>query len=654
MPATATDRLAGLTTSVAVKPACVVASSFDLPLTGLFTIGGVALQEGDRVLVRAQTDATENGIWVASSSDWTRALDFDGARDVVCGTIVLINADTNFYYRVTTPDPITIGSTAISFQAIGSALTQAGIGPALYPQAGVEQTVGAVPVQYWYPVGHVYRYGVNTLPGTTDMTAAITAAANVCRQGGYTLQIPMTDVLLVSSSLNFSGIRVQGLGCSYNTPSNFPISPGSGFIQASKTVPAFDVITSTGFTILDGICVDGGWDGTTYGGALTAGNTLAFKAVSPAHPYVNSVRNCSFSNARRSLIYIERGGYTDLYHNHALASGLHGLECTGIANTDPCTSIRDHGGSQYGNTPYGYGIDLTNCVNMQFYGSIIEATNGIRISGIGNRSLVFDGTYQEFNPTPTFTGSISTTTLTVSGPASLAGLGVGSILSGSGIAANTVITATGTGTGGVGTYTVNNSQTVGSEAMTSSLLMFSDYSGGSGLMIRGSIGIGMSMPFAPGIPSFHNWDLVYFEANNGVQEGPIPYSTRYPSDVGGSGTVTTTSDVTVAQLSLAPGTYRLSGAVQTIVQSGGGSATQLACTITSNASASGLSNSVASFTDGAAQTQSFGASQDARVSCETKVQVFTNPTVYYLRGHIALSGTITEAYNGILRAELLE
>lgn len=67
-----------------------------------------------------------------------------------------------------------------------------------------------------------------------------------------------------------------------------------------------------------------------------------------------------------------------------------------------------------------------------------------------------------------FTGSISTTTLTVSA-ISAGSLAIGNDINGSGVTVGTKITALGTGTtGGVGTYTVNNSLTVSSEAMTSS------------------------------------------------------------------------------------------------------------------------------------------------------------------------------------------
>lgn len=67
-----------------------------------------------------------------------------------------------------------------------------------------------------------------------------------------------------------------------------------------------------------------------------------------------------------------------------------------------------------------------------------------------------------------FTGTISTTTLTVSAMApGSAPIGLGTTLAGTGVTAATKITALGTGTGGVGTYTIDTSQTVSSAtAMT--------------------------------------------------------------------------------------------------------------------------------------------------------------------------------------------
>ena len=62
------------------------------------------------------------------------------------------------------------------------------------------------------------------------------------------------------------------------------------------------------------------------------------------------------------------------------------------------------------------------------------------------------------------TGSIATTTLTVTGVTS-GTLALGMTIQGAGVTANTIITAYGTGSGGAGTYTVNNSQTISSTTL---------------------------------------------------------------------------------------------------------------------------------------------------------------------------------------------
>jgi hypothetical protein len=627
MPATAVDRLQGLTTSVAVKPPCVAVTTFDTPLTGLYTVGTIALEEGDRVLVRAQTDASKNGIYNASTSDWTRALDFDGARDVVCGTLVLVrNAIAQgAIYEVTSQDPVIIDDSQINFDLRDNPTV-------FYTQTQAEIDVGAVPVNLFYPVGHVYRYGTNTNPGVTDMTVAISTAANVCRHGNYVLQLP-ADILLASNSLDFSNITVKGLGGVWG---------GSGYIKRSSG-STFDIVTSTGGTILQDMRVDGGNPSSTAG--LT-GDNISFKATSPAHPYLNTLINVSSTNARARCCYIERGGYTSFFHVQFLAAGLHALECYAAGVGDECTTVRDYGSSQFGSCPNGFGVKLTECTSMAFHDSIIEGTWGIQINGGDNRALNFDGVYEENTQITVFTGQIVGTTLTVlsivSGPPLTLGCGLSS-----GVAANTVITAYGTGGGGTGTYTVSVSQSAGPGTMNGSAMFINDNSGGIGFTVRGCFGGNTQMP------PLNNWQNVYYQGNSNLSEGPIPSAGRIQTHSGGQNTLSATGDVTTAQLSLAPGTYRLWGVVQTIISSGGGSATQLACQITTNVAASGLSNSVSSLVEGAAQTQSFGASQDARVNAFTEVQVFST-TTYYLRAHIALTGTITEAYNGQLRAELIE
>jgi len=69
------------------------------------------------------------------------------------------------------------------------------------------------------------------------------------------------------------------------------------------------------------------------------------------------------------------------------------------------------------------------------------------------------------NASASFTGSIATTTLTVTAMLSGDSLVVGQYIDGSGVTNGTYITAFGTGSGGTGTYTVNTSQTASSTTM---------------------------------------------------------------------------------------------------------------------------------------------------------------------------------------------
>jgi hypothetical protein len=112
-----TDRFNGYVASLAVKVPCVVATDVNITLYGTQTINGVAVGTGDRVLVVAQTDLVENGIWLVTSSEWNRAPDFDGRRDATTDSLVLAarSAGAPLLYKVDTVTPFIIGEDEIEF-----------------------------------------------------------------------------------------------------------------------------------------------------------------------------------------------------------------------------------------------------------------------------------------------------------------------------------------------------------------------------------------------------------------------------------------------------------------------------------------------------------------------------------------------------------
>lgn len=72
----------------------VVSTTNQAALSGLLTIDGVTLVANDRVLLAAQTTASQNGIYLASSGAWTRATDMDASGELVDGTLVPVGAGT--------------------------------------------------------------------------------------------------------------------------------------------------------------------------------------------------------------------------------------------------------------------------------------------------------------------------------------------------------------------------------------------------------------------------------------------------------------------------------------------------------------------------------------------------------------------------------
>jgi len=97
-----------------------VSTDGNITLSGTQTIDGVSVLVGDRVLVRRQSNQTQNGIYVVASGSWTRATDFDtGSNTLRGGITVTPQAGTNLQgvtFVCTNTTAITVGSTNITFE----------------------------------------------------------------------------------------------------------------------------------------------------------------------------------------------------------------------------------------------------------------------------------------------------------------------------------------------------------------------------------------------------------------------------------------------------------------------------------------------------------------------------------------------------------
>ncbi|WP_454870019.1 phage tail protein [Pseudomonas lini] len=111
------DELAKLDRKQSVR----VATTANIVLSGAQTIDGVAVVAGDRVLVKNQALAKENGIYVADNGIWGRAKDADSSVDVTSALTVSVEmgatlADT--IWQLTTDGIIVLGTTSLTFQDV--------------------------------------------------------------------------------------------------------------------------------------------------------------------------------------------------------------------------------------------------------------------------------------------------------------------------------------------------------------------------------------------------------------------------------------------------------------------------------------------------------------------------------------------------------
>ena len=109
-----------------VKNSAQCASTANIAtLSGLTAIDGYTPVAGDRILLKNQTTASANGIYVAAAGSWTRSA--DGVQgELTSGALILVtngtvNAATQWYLQ--TADPITIGTTSLVFTQFGASAT---------------------------------------------------------------------------------------------------------------------------------------------------------------------------------------------------------------------------------------------------------------------------------------------------------------------------------------------------------------------------------------------------------------------------------------------------------------------------------------------------------------------------------------------------
>ncbi len=221
-----------------VKASVRAATIENITLAGTQTVDGVSLIAGDRVLVKNQTDATTNGIYVVAAGAWYRADDANSASAVNAGLFTFVeggdtNADSGWV--LTADQPITLNSTALTFvQFSGAGQITAGGG--LTKSGNTLNIVAAGGVDEEDPP----RIVVNA----DNIDLATTGVV----PGGYT-QVSVDAYGRVLNGENFTTIEEYGLTDAQELITATGLLKGSGSGNVSAAQPNVDyqsVINATG------------------------------------------------------------------------------------------------------------------------------------------------------------------------------------------------------------------------------------------------------------------------------------------------------------------------------------------------------------------------------------------------------------------------
>jgi hypothetical protein len=164
-----------------------VATTANITLSGNQAIDGVTTVTNDRVLVKNQSTATQNGIYIAATAGWTRATDADSEAELLNAAVFVSEGTTNAdtAWVMTTNAPITLGGTAITWAQFGAgAVSTAGNGLTLTANtfdvgAGTGITVAADTVAVDQTVIASRSYVDTAVTGVTKkFAAALTGTAS--------------------------------------------------------------------------------------------------------------------------------------------------------------------------------------------------------------------------------------------------------------------------------------------------------------------------------------------------------------------------------------------------------------------------------------------------------------------------------------------
>lgn len=280
--------------TLSFKTACKCATTTNITLSGTQTIDGTNATSGDRVLVKNQNSASQNGIYIVSSNTWNRAADMDTAAEVAGSFVPVTFGVQNggkIYYTTFNATGGVLGITDIpwnsltegSITGIGTlAVANGGTGISSYAVGDLIYASGTASLAKLAAAaaGNVLKSG--TLPswGKVDLATEVTGNLSPIR-GGNSHSISIIQSTTSGTSKIFSindytksfTVMFNGVLISLAQAILIRIGTFSGGIIASGYINPYSTITNT----------------TAASGDSTTGIQIAIPALNSAVPIYGGV-----------------------------------------------------------------------------------------------------------------------------------------------------------------------------------------------------------------------------------------------------------------------------------------------------------------------------------------------------------------------------
>ena len=342
------------------KAACAVATTTSITLSGLQSIDSYTTVAGDRVLVKNQGTSSQNGIYIASASAWTRSTDMDVWSEVPGAyTVILNGGQANTGWVCTATAAGTINVTAMPWVQFSGTNT--------------------------YFAGTGLTLASNTFSITnTGVTAAAVGSASKTLTATVNAQGQLTA--LADTNIAISNSQVSGLGTMSTQNANAVAITGgtiNGATVGATTAAAITgtIVTASSYFSGAGTNLTGTASGLSIGGNAATATT--------AGSVTNSLTINSGGSGGTSPQTYNGGTAITVSYNTVGAPSITGTNASGtwgISITGNSATVTN---GLYSNGSYSNPTWLTSILGSIVSGAVSTATTATNVAGGAAGSLVY-------------------------------------------------------------------------------------------------------------------------------------------------------------------------------------------------------------------------------------------------------------------------